>query len=105
LRKSAIRHQLVSETLEVSVNSGTIQGELSFRQRIRERQMHLFWGMLVVAAGTFMLVCGHLKSEFIIYRLMAARSKMMWGEHVHRFYQISGAIVIVFGVLMALGTF
>ena len=67
--------------------------------------MHLFWGLLVVAVGTLMLVCGSLKSEFIIYRLMAARSRIMWGEHVHRFYQITGVIVIVFGVLMALGVF
>jgi hypothetical protein len=67
--------------------------------------MHLLWGLLTVAAGLFMLVCGSLKSEFIIYRLMPARSKTMWGEHVHRFYQITGVIVIVFGVLLALGVF
>ncbi len=43
------------------------------------------------------------KSEFIIYRLMAARSKILWGENVHRFYQVVGVIVIVFGALVALG--
>lgn len=59
----------------------------------------------MVAAGLFMFVCGSLKSEFIIYRLMAARSRMLWGDNVHRFYQITGTIVIVFGVLIALGVF
>jgi hypothetical protein len=58
---------------------------------------------LIAAAGLFMLICGLLKSEFIIYRVMAARSKSMWGENVHRFYQVVGVIVIVFGALVALG--
>jgi hypothetical protein len=59
----------------------------------------------MVAAGLFMFVCGSSKSEFIIYRLMAARSRILWGDNVHRFYQITGTIVIVFGVLITLGVF
>ncbi len=65
--------------------------------------MQMLWGSLIMATGLFMLVCGSLKSKFIIYRLMVARSKILWGENVHRFYQITGAIVIVFGALVALG--
>lgn len=65
--------------------------------------MHILWGALIVAAGLFMVVCGSVKSQFIIYRLLVARSKILWGEKVHRFYQIAGAIVIVFGVLVVLG--
>jgi hypothetical protein len=65
--------------------------------------MHIVWGIMIMAAGLFMLICGSLKSKFIIYRLMVARSKILWGENVHRFYQITGAIVIVFGALVALG--
>jgi len=61
--------------------------------------MHVLWGVLMVAAGLFMLVCGSLKSKFIIYRLMVARSKTLWGEHVHRFHQVSGLIAIVLGAL------
>ena len=64
--------------------------------------MHILWGSLMMAAGLFMLVCASLKSEFIIYRLMVYRSKMLWGENVHRFHQIAGAVVIAFGVLVAL---
>jgi hypothetical protein len=65
--------------------------------------MHVLWGILMVAAGLFMVVCGRAKSEFFIYRLMVARSRMLWGDNVHRFHQIAGAIVVVFGVLVALG--
>jgi hypothetical protein len=64
--------------------------------------MHILWGILIVAAGLFLLICGTLKSEFIIYRLMVYRSKILWGENVHRFHQIAGILVIVFGVLVAL---
>ncbi len=65
--------------------------------------MHILWGSMIVAAGLFMLVCGTLKSSFIIYRLMAARSRILWGENVHRFYQIVGVVVMIFGALVALG--
>jgi uncharacterized membrane protein len=67
--------------------------------------MHTLWGTLMIAAGLFMLVCGTLKSEFSIYRLMVARSRLLWGEGdaVHRFYQASGSIVILLGVLWAMG--
>lgn len=65
--------------------------------------MHVLWGVLIVAVGTFMWLCGRSRSEFVLYRLMAARSKTLWGENVHRFYQIAGVIVIVVGTLVALG--
>ena len=65
--------------------------------------MHILWGSLMAAIGVFMFVCGCLQTEFIIYRLMVARSKMLWGKNVHRFYQIAGAMVTVFGILLALG--
>lgn len=57
----------------------------------------------MVAVGIFMLVCGRLKSQFFLYKLMVARSKVLWGENVHWFYQIVGVIVIIVGVLVALG--
>ncbi|MGM0771982.1 MAG: hypothetical protein ACQESU_10330 [Halobacteriota archaeon] len=65
--------------------------------------MHVLWGILIVAAGLFLLVCGRLKSEFIVYRLLVARSRILWGEQAHLFHQIVGVIVIAFGVLVALG--
>jgi hypothetical protein len=65
--------------------------------------MQVLWGLLMVAAGVFMFVCGLSKSEFIIYRLMAARSKILWGDNVHRFYQVVGVVVIIFGFVVALG--
>ena len=64
--------------------------------------MHVLWGILVVLAGLFLLVCGSIKSNFIIYRLLVYRAKILWGENVHRFIQVAGVLAIVFGVLIAL---
>ena len=67
--------------------------------------MHVLWGVLMAAVGLFMVICGTLKSEFIVYRLMVYRSRILWGEGdaVHRFYQVSGLIIVILGVLYALG--
>jgi len=65
--------------------------------------MEILWGILMIMAGLFMLISSLVKSNFIIYRILVARSKILWGESVHRFYQIIGTIVIVFGVLMIIG--
>jgi hypothetical protein len=65
--------------------------------------MHVLWGILIVVAGLFLLISSSLRSEFIVYRLLVYRSKILWSEHVHRFHQIVGIIVIVVGVLVAIG--
>jgi hypothetical protein len=62
--------------------------------------MDLLWGILIIIAGVLLLIGGTLKSNFIIYRLMVARSKLLWGEKVHRFYQFVGVIIIIFGILL-----
>ena len=65
--------------------------------------MHILWGILIIIAGSFMLISATLKSNFIVYRLLVYRSKMLWGDNAHRFHQISGVIVIVVGILVAIG--
>ena len=67
--------------------------------------MNWVWGISMAAAGLFMLVSGTIKSQFILYRLMVARSRSLWGEGdaVHRFYQVTGLMVMILGVLWATG--
>ena len=65
--------------------------------------MNLLWGCLIAVIGLFLLVSGSLKSEFIVYRLLVARSKILWGERVHGFHQVAGILVMVFGILVAIG--
>jgi hypothetical protein len=73
--------------------------------RLGRQSMQTLWGLLMAATGLFMLLCGTLKSEFIVYRLMVARSRILWGQgdNVHRFYQASGLIVMILGLFWTLG--
>lgn len=65
--------------------------------------MNSFWGTLMAIIGLFMLVCGTVKSDFVVYRLLVARSRILWGDAVHRFFQVSGVIVAVLGILWTSG--
>ena len=65
--------------------------------------MEPIWGLAFIAIGLFILICSLLKTNFIVYKLMVARSKILWGENVHRFYQIVGVILIILGILVSLG--
>ena len=52
--------------------------------------------------GLLMFYAGSTESESPVYRFMAERSRTLWGNNTHRFYQLSGAAVTVVGVLVAL---
>jgi hypothetical protein len=70
-----------------------------------EIEMNKVWGLSMAAVGLFMLVSGTMKSEFAVYQLLVARSRILWGEGnaVHRFYQVAGLIVVALGCLWAAG--
>ena len=61
----------------------------------------LYSGILMSIVGLLMLVAGTVKTEFVVYRLMVARSRLMWGkgDSVHRFYQGCGLIIVILGLL------
>lgn len=65
--------------------------------------MNIIWGILTIIIGLFMLISSIMKSEFIIYKLLVARSKILWGKNAHNFLMISGLLIIIFGILMIIG--
>jgi hypothetical protein len=65
--------------------------------------MNILWGCLTAAIGLALFIGGYLKSEFVLYRLLVARSRLLWGERVHKFHQVAGLMVLLFGILLALG--
>jgi hypothetical protein len=65
--------------------------------------MHTLWAILMVAAGLFFLLGATRRSDFVPYRLLVARSRMLWGDHVHRFHQVVGIVLLVLGLLWAFG--
>ena len=66
--------------------------------------MGVVWGLIVAAVGALFIAWGRTRSGFVVYRLLVARSRVLWGEgdRVHGFYQVAGAMMIVFGVVVAL---
>lgn len=65
--------------------------------------MNIVLGPLMTIIGLFMLAWSTGKSDFVVYRVLVARSRILWGDSVHRFYQISGLIVAVLGILWVSG--
>jgi len=69
--------------------------------------MNILWGILMILIGAFLSISGFLKSNFVIYRILVARSRLLWGEGnaVHSFYGVAGILVILVGILLLLGVF
>ena len=65
--------------------------------------MNIFYGILMALIGLFLVVNAALQSDFVLYRLLVARSRLLWRDRVHRFHQIAGAILVVLGLLWAFG--
>jgi hypothetical protein len=60
-------------------------------------------GILMAVIGGLFAYWGATKSEFVAYRLLSARSRLLWGDQVHRFYIVVGGALAVIGLLWALG--
>ena len=65
--------------------------------------MNILWGILMAAVGVVFAYWGSTESSSVVYRALAARSSILWGDRVHRFYQVVGAILVVLGLLWATG--
>jgi predicted DNA-binding transcriptional regulator len=65
--------------------------------------MHIALGILMAIIGLFLAVSATLRSNIVIYRLLVARSRMLWRDRVHQFYQVVGVILVLLGVLWASG--
>jgi len=65
--------------------------------------MNVLYGIVMLIVGALFVLWGTTRSEFVVYRLLSARSRSLWGENVHRFYVVSGGVLAVLGLLWALG--
>jgi hypothetical protein len=64
-------------------------------------EVAVIWGLAMVVVGALMVLGARTQSNFIAYRLIAARARILWGNRVHAFLQVSGLLVILAGVLAA----
>jgi hypothetical protein len=65
--------------------------------------MNYLWGSLMALIGLFIFVSALRKSEFIIYKLLVARSKLLWGDNVHSFLLVVGVILMGLSSLFFFG--
>ena len=67
--------------------------------------MNVFWGLLMILIGIFFSISGILKSNFIIYRILVSKSRLLWseGNAVHYFYIGIGILITVVGILYSFG--
>lgn len=65
--------------------------------------MNVLWGLATLTIGVSFMYCGSVESDFAVYRLLCARSRLLWGDRVHRFYQAVGATLSLLGLLWATG--
>lgn len=65
--------------------------------------MNFLWGSLMAFIGLFMFISAMRKSSFILYKLMHARVKLLWGDHAHTFLAISGLIITGLSALFFFG--
>ncbi|MEY2959685.1 MAG: hypothetical protein RLZZ01_2253 [Actinomycetota bacterium] len=65
--------------------------------------MGIVWGLVVAAVGALFVAWGRARSDFAVYRVLVARSRIFWGEgdRVHTFYVVAGALMIGVGVVVA----
>ena len=53
----------------------------------------------MIGIGTFILMSSLTRSKFILYKLLVARSKTLWGKHVYKFHAISAVLIILVGII------
>ena len=63
--------------------------------------MNIIRGLIIAAVGALFITWGRTKSDFSVYRLLVARSRVLWGDRVHGFYQVAGALMIIAGAAVA----
>jgi len=56
--------------------------------------MNIVWGSLMLLVGLFIFISAIRKSEFIIYKLLVARSKILWGDKAHTFLAVIGVLIM-----------
>ena len=57
-------------------------------------------GVLVAVFGALLVIAALTRTEFVLYRLVVARSRVLWKNRVHGFHVVAGTMCIIAGILM-----
>ena len=67
--------------------------------------MNYVYGAITILIGLFFTISAIMESEFIVYRILTSRSKLLWKDNVHHFYKVVGIMLVVVGFLFIFDTF
>jgi hypothetical protein len=67
--------------------------------------MNYVYGAITIFIGIFFVISAFMESEFIVYRILTARSKLLWKDNVHQFYKVVGIILVLVGLLFIIDFF
>lgn len=57
-------------------------------------------GILVVVFGALLVIAALTRTEFVVYRLLVARGRLLWKGGVHKFHVVAGTMCIIAGILI-----
>ncbi len=63
--------------------------------------MNIIWALIIAAVGALFITGGRTGTTFGLYRLLGARSRVLWGDRVHGFCQVAVPLIIA-GAVTAL---
>ena len=63
--------------------------------------MNIIWGLIIASTGALFITWGRTTSNFGLYRLLVARSRVLWGDRVHGFHQVAETLTIIAGAAIA----
>jgi hypothetical protein len=61
--------------------------------------MEIYWSIIMIMIGLWMVISSITKSRFIVYKLIYARAKIVWKDKTHIFILVSGVIISALGIL------
>ncbi len=67
--------------------------------------MNYVYGAITIFIGLFFTISAFKESEFIVYKILTARSKLLWKDNVHQFYKVVGIILVLVGLLFIIDFF
>jgi len=65
--------------------------------------INILWGSLIIVIFVLMFIAATVKSDFIVYKLLVARTKLLFKEHAYEAHQVFAVLGIIFGLLLVFG--
>lgn len=65
--------------------------------------INILWGSILIVIFIIMFIAATVKSDFIIYKLLIARTKLLFKDYAYEAHQVFAVLGIIFGLLLVFG--